>query len=177
MSLTSHLKDSASPIGQFLRTRFAQTKAITVVANPRLRTCATLRPQPIPGEVYPYGDIGRAIDYRIRYSFAITPWEQLVAEQGAGRLLACADNADYAASLITGFAKHLAAALADIRPVGRALTSDEEARLARYCYILDLFERVRRTGDVPPALHAAIRSHPDKGANGRRKKQAVEGCV
>jgi hypothetical protein len=174
MSLTSHLDDKTSPIGQFLSTRFAQTPAITRVANPQLRTLTPLCPQPLPSEKYPYREIGRAIDYRIRYSFAITPWEDFVAAKGARHLLAHADNADYASSLISGFAEHLAAMLADIRPVGRTLTSDEEVRMARYCYILNLFEHVFRTGDVPEALYAAVCSHPDKVVKGRRKKQAVE---
>src|SRR5260221_7351025 len=156
MSLTSHLNDTSSPIGQYLSAQFAQTAAITRVANPQLRTLTTLRPRPLPGEGYPYGGIGHAIDYRIRYSFAITSWEQLVAASGADRLLAWADDFDYAASLVAGFTEHLEAMLADIRPVGRILTKDEELLLARYCYVLGLFERVFRSGDVDDALRVVV---------------------
>jgi hypothetical protein len=186
MSLTSHLDDTSSPIGQFLRTRFAQTATVTRVTNTQLRALTTLRPQPLSGETYPYGGIGCAIDYRIRYSFAITPWEQFVAATGADRLLAWADDFDYAASLIAGFTERLAAALADIRPVGRALAREEEMQLARYCYVLGLFENVFRSGYVADALAEAFYSHPDKVVKGRsRRKQTdptaseaeVEACV
>jgi hypothetical protein len=133
MSLTSHLDDRSSPIGQFLRTRFAQTATVTRTTNAQLRALTTLHPQPLSGEAYPYRDIGCAIDYRIRYSFAVTPWEQFVAATGAKRLPKWADNPVYATSLIAGFTERLAAAIADIRPVGCTLAREEEMQLARYC--------------------------------------------
>lgn len=171
MSLTSHLGDTSSPIGQYLRNRFPQTTAITRVTNSQLRAATTLCPQPLSGESYPYGGIGRAIDYRIRYSFADTPWKQFVAAKGAYLLLSSADNARHAAGLILGFFTSLAAAVADIRPVGRILTKDEETELARYCYVLGLFESVFRTRDVPDVLREAVCSYPDKATIGHTGKQ------
>lgn len=80
MSLTSHLGSATSLIGQFLRQRFASTTGLTKEANKLLRGFTTIRPA-VPN--CPYGTLGMAIDYRIRYSFAITPSNQLVAWQGA----------------------------------------------------------------------------------------------
>src|SRR6266852_7365700 len=82
MSLTSHLKNPASPIGQFIKRRFAQTTVLTKAANLQLKAAETLRPA-LSGTSYPYGLIGTAIDYRIRYAFDITQYQRLVAWQGA----------------------------------------------------------------------------------------------
>jgi hypothetical protein len=86
MSLSSHLSDSASPIGQFIKQQFGQTTRLTKAANQRLKTVETLRPV-VSGTAYPYPFIGTAIDYRIRYAFAITPYQQLVAWHGALKLI------------------------------------------------------------------------------------------
>ena len=84
MSLTSHLKDRKhrnSPVRQHLHTRFPHTAPLAKPVNARLRTMPWLRP---PGETatYPWGTIGMAVDYRLRYSFAITPSSQLAAYKG-----------------------------------------------------------------------------------------------
>ncbi len=44
MSLSSHLSDLASPIGQFIKRQFGQTARLTKAANQRLKTVETLRP-------------------------------------------------------------------------------------------------------------------------------------
>ena len=87
MSLTSHLNSQGSPIGDFLRNRFAQTANITKETNPQLRNTACLQPQVTPGEYYPYGTIGHAIDYRMRYAFALTSVMRTVACHGAAMLV------------------------------------------------------------------------------------------
>jgi len=76
MSLTAHLKDPGSPIRQFIRQRFAQTTNITKIANPQLRSAGTINPG-FPSWVYRH--LGTAIDYRIRYSFTLTPATRLAA--------------------------------------------------------------------------------------------------
>src|SRR5258708_22742164 len=78
MSLTSHLKDPASPIGQFIKRRFAQTARLTKMANQQLKSAMTLRPE-LSDPSYPNAFIGTAIDYRLRYAFQITPYQRLVA--------------------------------------------------------------------------------------------------
>jgi hypothetical protein len=82
LSLTSHLKDPTSLIGQFIKRRFVQTALLTKVANQQLKNANTICPIQVD-KSYPYPTIGTAIDYRIRYAFAITPYQQLVAWQGA----------------------------------------------------------------------------------------------
>jgi hypothetical protein len=156
VSLTSHLDSKASPIGQFLCTRFARTTTLTKGANATLRTAPNIRPPAQPGEPYPYGNIGRAIDYRIRYSFRITPWTDLVAHQGARRIALWADNPAYSQALIEGFMTHLEDAISAMQPVGRRLTMAEEALLGRYCFILGLFEETFRTGSIPEPLYKPL---------------------
>ncbi len=80
MSLTSELKDPRSPIAQFIQQRFSRSIDITKVTNPQLRSSNTIMPAT---RTWPYDKIGMALDYRIRYSFAITPVKQLVAWHGA----------------------------------------------------------------------------------------------
>ncbi len=174
MSLTSHLKDPASPIGQFIRQRFAHTTNLTRAANMQLRSMATLRPgTATPG--YPYSTLGIAIDYRLRYSFAITPHRYLVAWKGA-MLLALRpltspsdveitpDELDelskeigmpfasrvaqglYPLRLITSFFASLEATLKALQPIGRQLPLEAEQTLDRYCYVLALFEEAYRSG-------------------------------
>ena len=81
MSLTSHLKDPTSPVRAYLRTRLLRTTPLITPVNAELRTLPCLRP---PGEIagYPWGTIGMAMDYRLRYAFTITPADQLVAYKG-----------------------------------------------------------------------------------------------
>lgn len=162
MSLTSHLKSTTSPVGQFIKQRFAHTANLTKDANLQIRNATTLRPSAsIPG--YPYSTLGIAIDYRIRYSFAITPPQYLVAWKGA-LLLAPRQSADdtdltaawnefngvlhtlYPLKLIEDFFVGLETTLHTLQPVGRLLELKDERTLARYCYVLALFEEVYRGG-------------------------------
>ena len=80
MSLSSHLDNPASPIRQFIRERFSHTASLTKDANHQLGSVDTLRPG---DKTYPYSIIGSAIDYRIRYTFGLTPYRKLVAWKGA----------------------------------------------------------------------------------------------
>ncbi len=85
MSLTWHLKEPTSPIGQFIKQRFNHTARLTKVANAQLIEQSTIHPV-LADTPYPYSTIGMAIDYRIRYAFAITPNRQLAAWKGAMHL-------------------------------------------------------------------------------------------
>ena len=82
MSLTSHLDDKNSPIRHFLRSRFPDTRGFLKDARKRVREATTIRQTP---EV-PWTIIGTALDYRLRYYFEVTPFDKLVAYQGARRL-------------------------------------------------------------------------------------------
>ena len=82
MSLSSHLEDKNSHIRQFLRTQFPNTRSFLAEARKMVREADTI----VPDENVPWGLIGTALDYRIRYYFGITPHEELVAYKGARRL-------------------------------------------------------------------------------------------
>ncbi len=177
MSLTSHLRDPDSPVAQFISQRFPQTRSITKVTNKRLRELTTMNPGFQP---WVYSHLGRAIDYRIRYSFAITPSRSLVAMHGALSLTTKLWESDddirfdwddvpkglpisipmpveeggvfldlaqgpYPLKLILSFFDTLDATLQTIQPVGRRLALEEERLLARYCFVLGLFEEPYRS--------------------------------
>lgn len=172
MSLTSYLNDPASPIGQFIKQRFAQTGRLTKAANQHLKSADTIRPVNADSS-YPYGIIGAAIDYRIRYAFAITPYRRLVAWHGAMKLAIRPPESDddilldwidlrgltlpaalletgvaqgpYALSLIRDFFNQLENVLNTIQPKGRRLEEEHEKSLDRYCIVLSLFEQVFRS--------------------------------
>lgn len=143
MSLTSHLNDKTSPIGQFIKQHFSQTTALTKEANRQLKNATTLRPLELAGESYPYGTLGAAFDYRARYAYAITPYQHLVAWHGA--LLLSNPGGPYPRRLVKAFFEQLHATLQAVRPVGRCLDAAEEQTLDRYCFVLSLFEQVFRS--------------------------------
>lgn len=182
MSLLSHLKDPHSPIGQFFRQRFSQTTSITQEANRRLRNTNIILPS-VPISPYIAATLGTAIDYRIRYSFAIMPSHRLIAWEGAWALMSLSDrwklsekvietffekggqgggvripNYDeteneegaslphYSFEVMDGFFESLNTVLTTIQPVRRRLNLEEERILARYCFVLSLFEQVSRSG-------------------------------
>lgn len=174
MSLTSHLEDGTSPIGQFIRQGSAHSAKLRKEAKRQMSSVTTLRPDAaIQG--YPFSTIDIALRYRIRYSFAITPYRNLIAWKGA---MLCAskrrtrDNKQeaekdvyealellqdsdishgvaqgrYPLKLIKSFFESLETTLSTLQPVGRRLELEAERKLARYCYVLALFEEVFRSG-------------------------------
>jgi hypothetical protein len=186
MSLRTHIKDvKGSAIGLFFRERFSHTDTLTKDVNRRLQNASTIRPA-ILLSPYVYSTLGTAIDYRIRYSFAITPNEQLTAWYGAwGLALKLPETTEdimipqdelldllsahlisttfdpfsnsvaygpYSANLLESFFASLDLTLAEIKPSGRRLAAKQEKLLARYCYVLALFERVYREGLLSPAV-------------------------
>ncbi|GAC1405264.1 MAG: hypothetical protein NVSMB49_24490 [Ktedonobacteraceae bacterium] len=172
MSLSSHLKDSTSPIGQFIKQRFSHTASLTKDANRQLAGASTLRPNV---QAYPYQNIGTAIDYRIRYTFALTQYRGLVAWRGATMLafkpleseldvpVSLEDwmnaavpidfdpwsgiaEGSYPIKFVEAFFDSLETFLNTVQPVKRRLDVEHERMLARYCYVLALFEQVFRAG-------------------------------
>ena len=141
MSLTSHLDDSSSPIGQYIKQHFAHTKVLTSVVNQQLKQAVTLLPAQKEKSPYPYATLGTVIDYRLRYAFDITPYEQLVAWLGARMLV----RNRYSVTLLKTFFDTLDITVRAMQPVGRLLSTEDERLLCRYCYVLSLFEQVFRT--------------------------------
>ncbi len=82
MSLTSHLKDPASPVRRFFEERLPNTLPVVRTVNTHLVTGDTILPQGIDRS-YPYNLVGTAFDYRLRYYFALTDPARFVAWEGA----------------------------------------------------------------------------------------------
>jgi len=138
MSLTSHLDDAASPICQFLRDRFPNTRRVARECRPQLAGISTLRPA--DDASYPWGLIGTALDYRLRYYLAVTPVKRLVAAEGAK----VAIGFGVSQNAVSNFFRSLEQALRKISPVARKLKRPREELLARYCVTLGLFEEFFR---------------------------------
>ena len=116
----------------------------------------------------PWGTIGTAFDYRLRYFWAETPLDYLVAASGmrildTQRIFTRARDSvpdgflelnypDVPSAvtrvepLLPEFADGLARTLAELAPVGRRLDDDADAVLCQHCYVLALFEQVFRAG-------------------------------
>lgn len=111
---------------------------------------------------YPYSIVGMALDYRLRYYWAITPGEETVAWSGAMNFATQMEIAEeshpqygYATGekdgrcsitdgLIADFFHALDNAVKHLHPVNRQLAPAEEDLLNRYCVVLALFETLYR---------------------------------
>lgn len=82
MSLTKHLKNTKSPIRQFLCDEFPNTRTFLVPARKQVRQAKIIRPT----TDVPWDTVATALDYRIRYYFAVTDWKELVAYRGERQL-------------------------------------------------------------------------------------------
>ena len=144
MSLTAHLKNSRSPICQFLSEQFPETKVLLKEVRAVLNKAPTLR----PSTRVPYGTIGTALDYRVRYYFGIPPIEELVASKAAVRMEMLGLDPELVNCFRESFVPSLQNELEALRPVGRRLDRKSEERLTRYCVVLALFDEVFRAGNI-----------------------------
>lgn len=83
MSLTSELRRRDSPLAQFFRQTFPNTRGPLAEIREALRSrdpICELREEEPP---FAHSVVGMAVDYRIRYSFAPTPAADLAAWRGA----------------------------------------------------------------------------------------------
>lgn len=89
-----------------------------------------------------------ALDYRIRYYFAITPPEEMVAFRGyqilTGLYPKRPSSIPYFVELSSWLAQH--------HPIGKRLDLAEEAELVRYCYVLGPYEEIVRAGPFKSPL-------------------------
>lgn len=103
-----------------------------------------------------YSYVGRAIDYRIRYHFAITPIEDLWAFEGAllvlGEGRSIPTRFQLTEACVGGFLTTLDLTVAAIAAHRRHPAYAEERTLARLCLALGALEAVARAGPVdwPP---------------------------
>ncbi len=131
MSLTSLLDDRHGPVREFFEARLPNVRLMQ--DQWRAGGKCTI----LPAEPVSWGLVGAAFDYRIRYLFTITPPERFVAADGANlaypRLRSCFIN------LSAGVNEFLDAH----DPRARSLGHDEP-ELARYCYVLAMYESLYR---------------------------------
>ena len=110
-----------------------------------------------------YQQIGTAIDYRIRYHFAITPSGGRSAAIGSAIVTrrdspnansvpwsagdsGIADDVLLEGACVSGFFEALDQAVLEIAPHRRRPTEAEERTLARFCLVLAAFGAVRKAG-------------------------------
>ncbi len=152
--LTKHLKDSSNPVRQFLKQRFPRTASLTRKANLQLQSEDTINPGFKP-KIYDL--LATAIGYRIRYSFVITSVDELAESVGAWFFSYY--WGDYPSRLhsekpIKDFFDGLDDTLEAIAPVKQRLKDEQEKLLARYCYVLALFEQLCR--DINSYLYSPL---------------------
>jgi hypothetical protein len=155
MSLSSHLDDAGSPVRRFLYEQFPHTRELMAACRSSLEGSETIRRADTSGSP-PYGTLGTAIDYRLRYYFGVTPPREFVAATGARmlnmaagdrRLLGFGDLAPGVGpseEVRDEFFMHLEKTVEAIRPVARRCEPPDEEALSSCCYVLALFEQVRR---------------------------------
>lgn len=155
MSLTTHLRDSTSPFYQFFASNFPYAPRLARRINADLRAATTLdTPGLTPWE---YSLIGTALDYRVRYFFAVTPYHDFVAYHGAAQLgfhdfgqpviIAKGTQRGYPLNpSVQTFFDSLDVETSRFQPRTSHLSDTDELRLARYCLVLALFEQLSRSG-------------------------------
>jgi hypothetical protein len=158
MSLTGHIKDMRSPVRAFLfdnlpNTKFEQfrIKQDGILAGQTLTMTSAIRWDPGEASImpadedgrYPWGGVGTAFDFRLRYLYQVTPPEKLVAQHGAQRLRHVFRVKHELPAWI-----QLKAKLAEIAPeLGRRAPlphSEDELWINRLCYTLALYEQCYR---------------------------------
>jgi hypothetical protein len=151
MSLTSHLDDAASPVGQFVK--FVATAVDGAErGSPFERELKTLlgldaRPElvvpPVPGANA--GTVGAAFDYRVRYELGPCRSDQFVAN--LTRLQLPRDLAPLA-RMMNAFFADLDEFAERTEPWRGRLDPEDDRLLARYCVVLALLESIYRIGQV-----------------------------
>lgn len=153
MSLTTELRDRASPVTRFFMEHFPNIRPIQKAWRRKVAGSKTLHPHfPTKGRRYerpPYNTIGTALDYRLRYYFSArsplfaAAWGALLYEHG--RMIEDPPVVP-APMLISAFFVSLDKKLSRLQPVRRRLKRPQEVQLCRYCYVLALFEELYRAG-------------------------------
>ena len=155
MSLTGLLSEQGSTLRLTFRELLPDTSSFLRELNDELASSPlnTTKPQD-PGLS------GMALDYRLRYYFAVTPPKETFAARGAASIARALNRERLAAAFVERFDALHASVLA-LKPVGRQLPAADEDVLARYCVFLAyceqfyrskkslLFDLGRRTGAVP----------------------------
>jgi hypothetical protein len=173
-SFTQELKLRGTEWRTFFEDRFPKAAAARADLRERVRDSQTLDPSDAAG--YPWGTVGTALDYRLRFSFpayAALPgrWDMyvdnpdrrfglaydldnpgslprpLVAEQVASDALVGRGAAVEAATwsrAASRFFGEFSVFLRRVRPHELSLDREDEERLCRFCYVLALYDEIKR---------------------------------
>ncbi len=165
MSLTSELDRKESPVRRFLRETFPYTRGPLAACREALRAPLVAD---LPAGAHPgaYGQVGTAMDYRIRYHFAVTPPRELVAFRGAllvirpgevplpppamARAALIREDSTLTRACVAGFFGALDLAVDKIGPHQRGVDEVEERALSRFCLVLAAFESAFRNSRAWP---------------------------
>lgn len=161
MSLTSALENRKGAVAEFFANRFPNVRPMQREFRGQMTGRPVIRPS-ATGNAVPWGTIGTAIDYRLRYYFAAYPLEETVAFEGLGTLspgavIALIGKSESTPSQkrhtrdrwtkpLAEFAASLDHVLTTSSPVGRHLPQQIEDDLNRHCYVLALLEQFYRVG-------------------------------
>lgn len=145
MSLTTHLDDSSSPVTEFMHSRFHGIREFLKHPRKQVRESST-QIKPIVGQGpsgYPYGPIGTAIDYRIRYYFAVCSPDALLPSRSL-KELPIEDTSRFSQGL---------SALTDLLDLpGRRLAAQDEDELNVYCIALGFLDALSRGFAKPSTI-------------------------
>ncbi|HEY0737227.1 MAG TPA: hypothetical protein VGD69_20080, partial [Herpetosiphonaceae bacterium] len=160
--LTSHLDKKQSPVRQFIHTHFPNTRKMLTLCRQSLTNATTVLPTDVS---YPWGLIGTALDYRIRYYFTATPVKDLIAYQGV-QLIPIPEHPDREfweailpmvwPSIFNSYFAKLESDLQEIQPAQRKLPSSQEELLAHHCIMLALCEELYRSASRNNLLLTAL---------------------
>jgi len=166
MSLTSHLKDSKSPVYQLFNNQwFKETKNISKIFKEQINENDAIKPSWDESKgKYNYSLVGTAFDYRFRYYFTNTPRAELTAAKGASLIsdgpvafrklddntgasyiYAGSGDSSLSADYIISFFEYLESNLEQFKPARKKLGIDEEQLLNRCCLVLGEFEMLSRS--------------------------------
>lgn len=161
MSLTSLLREAGSPLRSLLDECLPRTSSFVAALNGDLRALPLNTPAPVDA-----GLSGVAIEYRLRYYFAVPEIESTVAWLGADRLEAAI--LDYPESplrdTVNDFVRAMQRDIVALQPVGVRLNPANEVRLSRICAVLaylDQWFRSGRSALVDGMLDGTLRSGAD----------------
>ncbi|MDA1002991.1 MAG: hypothetical protein O3B31_06540 [Chloroflexi bacterium] len=137
MSLTGLLGEKGSPFRAIFRELLPDTSRFVRDLNRELTSFPLNTERPSDS-----GLSGTALDYRLRYYFAVTPPAETVAGRGA----AAFNRKGVAAALTSYFRTADLAIEVAIEPVGRLLPDKQEIALCRHCVVLAYCEQFFRSG-------------------------------
>lgn len=159
MSLTSELGRKKSPVRAFLRETFPHTRGPLAACREALRA-PLVADLPSGSPAGAYSQIGMAVDYRIRYHFALTPEREFVAFPGAllvirpgevelpppanARAALIREDSKLTRACVAGFFEALDLGVDLFAPHQRRPDDNEERGLARLSLVLAAFESAFR---------------------------------